>query len=84
MTSEETFLLGFVGGIQIYNDRTLADRTRFTKNNYDLPSDLGYGYISGRFVEVGGKASDEDYSIADSMWVWGVKEIKDNINLSDN
>ena len=81
MTSDDTFLLGFVGGIQVYNDRSLADRTRFTIKNSDLPSDLGYAIVNKRFVEVGG-SNDTNMVKVVSMEVWGVKENKDNLNLS--
>ena len=54
MTSDDTFLLGFVGGIQVYNNRSLADRTRFRIKNYDLPTDLGYAIVNKSYLEVGG------------------------------
>lgn len=81
MTSDDTFLLGFVGGIQVYNDRSLPDRTRFTIKNSDLPSDLGYAIMNKRFLEVGG-SDDTNMVKVVSMEVWGVKENQDNLNLS--
>lgn len=80
MTSDDTFLLGFLGGIQVYNDRSLADRTRFTIKNYDLPSDLGYAIVNKRFLEVGG-SNDTNMVKVVSMEVWGVKERQSNMVL---
>ena len=50
---------------------------------YDFPIDLGYAHENGRYIEVGGP-SDIESSLVISIQVWGVKEDKNELNLSAN
>jgi len=43
MTSNDNEFLGFVSGIQINKDRTLADRLSLSVKNYNFSKSLGYG-----------------------------------------